>query len=118
MAFNDLPDDIPKRETEDIAYRTKQVLVALNGIDGMNAIVRDNTGISYNQLDGTYERLSELLTSYAYALGYKNTIDNVSSPVEISDIENEIRDNGDIFDTSIFEIAQNEYDRGAEEANQ
>ena len=58
------------------------------------------------------ERLSELLTSYAYDLGYKTTLDNVSSPVEISDIENEIRDNGDIFDTSIFEISQNEYDRG------
>lgn len=70
--FNDLPDDIPKRETEDIAHRAKQVLIALNGINGMNAIVHGTIGISCVQLDGTHERLLELLESYTYALGYKS----------------------------------------------
>ena len=52
MVFNDLPDNIPKREIEDIAHRTKQALIALNGINGMNATVYDNTGIFYDQLYG------------------------------------------------------------------
>lgn len=117
MGLDDLPDNLSQREINDIAHRTKQILIALNSIAGMNTILQSNVGIAYTQLDTTEERLTNLLTSYSYALGFKNVNDGATESVNIQNIEEDIRSLNNVFDYNIFDLAQTEYDRGQSEAS-
>lgn len=111
--YNHISDTIKTRCTlDDLIKRARLTATTLNDIDALQHLAGNSPHGTYDDIPGLRERLVDDLYDYAFMLGYTNTLEAITNPVDITEIETEISTADIIYNYDTFQTARTEYALG------
>lgn len=111
--YNRISDTIKTRCTlDDLIERTRLTATTLNDIDALQHLASSSPHGTYDDIPGLRERLINDFYDYAFMLGYTNTREAITNPVDITEIETEISTTDTIYNYDTFQNARTEYALG------
>lgn len=111
--YNRISDTIKARCTlDDLIERTRLTATTLNDINALQHLAGNSPHGAYDDIPGLRERLVDDLYDYAFMLGYTNTQESITNPIDITEIETEISTTDTVYNYDTFQNARTEYTLG------